>query len=132
MNSGGYLPELGQGGTMGYAGGNRGVEQAYREGLRDLSEVRRDLRDNPEIAKEVQDLIREMQRLDPSRFKGNPALVEQLRSQVLTGLEQLELQMRRKLESSTDGQVRSSTSQPVPTGYQESVAEYFRRLSRGK
>jgi len=27
--------------------------------------------------------------------------------------------------------VRSTVTRPVPPGYQESVAEYFRRLSKG-
>jgi hypothetical protein len=71
-----------------------------------------------------------MQRLDPARF-GQPALVEQLRTQVLTGLEQLELQLRRQQDQEQGGQVRSSAGRPVPAGYQEPVAEYFRRLSKG-
>jgi hypothetical protein len=83
------------------------------------------------MSKEVNDLIREMQRIDPARFKGNPELVEQLRAQVLAGIEQLELQLRRKLEDQQGGQVRNSSAKPGPQGYQESVAEYFRRLSKG-
>jgi len=57
--------------------------------------------------------------------------VEQLRSQVLANLEQIELQLRRKLDDQSS-QVRSNPSRTVPQGYSESVADYFRRLSRGK
>ena len=131
MNRGGFSP---QGGTarepeMGAAG----VERTLREGIRDLTQLRQSMAgDNPEMARDIQDLIREMQRLDPSRFDGNPALVEQLRSQVLTGLEQLELQLRRKQDDANGGQVRSGATRPVPPGYQEPVADYFRRLSKGQ
>ncbi len=38
-------------------------------------------------------LIQEMQRLDPRRFPGNPALVEQLHAQVLNDVDKLELQL---------------------------------------
>jgi hypothetical protein len=130
MNRGGYLPEAPRG-PVG-PGDIAGIERAYREGLRDLSQMRGELGgDNPEVARDIQELIREMQRLDPSRFQGNPALVEQLRTQVLSGLEQLELQMRRKLDDASS-QARTGAARPVPNGYQDSVAEYFRRLSKGK
>jgi hypothetical protein len=88
------------------------------------------MRDNPDAARELQSLIREMQQLDPSKFPGNPDLLDKLRNNVLAGLEHLELQLRRKVDEQNTGQVRSGTSVPVPAGYQESVAEYFRRLSR--
>jgi hypothetical protein len=127
INRGGYLPDAGNGGATSFAG----VEQAYREGMRELNQVGREMGENPDVAREVQNLIREMQRLEPSRFKGNPELVEQLRSQVLANLEQMELQIRRKLDDQSS-QVRSNPSRAVPQGYTESVADYFRRLSRGR
>lgn len=111
----------------------RGLEGAYREGLRDLNEIRQSLRDTDmETAAQVADLIREMQRLDPSRFPGNPALLEQLRAQLLPDLEQMEIQLRRQLEEKQGGQVRTSTSDRIPTGYADAIAEYFRKLSKGK
>jgi hypothetical protein len=49
---------------------------------------------------------------------------------VLSLLEQLELQTRRKVETEEGGDVRVIVSEPVPDQYREAVAEYFRRLSR--
>jgi hypothetical protein len=49
-----------------------------------------------------------MQRLDPSRFPGNPAPVEQLHTQVLSGVDKLELQLRRDSDDQPSGQVRTS------------------------
>jgi hypothetical protein len=114
------------------------MERAYREGVRDLQQLRQEFRsgeggaENQQLLKDVDALLREMQGLDPRRFAGNPELVERLRTAVLPNLEQLELQLRRKLEEQSGGQVRSSGRDRVPAGYGDAVAEYFRRLSRGK
>jgi hypothetical protein len=105
-------------------------QRAYDDSLRDLNQLRQAVRDNPDMAKQVQELIQEMEHLDPSRFPGNPALVEQLHSQVLADVDKLELQLRRQLDDKDAGQVRSGDTKTVPQGYEESVAEYYRRLSK--
>ena len=105
-------------------------QRAYEDSLRDLNQLRQAVREDPEMAKQVQELIQEMERLDPSRFPGNPALVEQLHSQVLADVDKLELQLRRQLDDKDAGQVRSGDTKSVPQGYEESVAEYYRRLSK--
>ena len=112
--------------------GSDNLERVYREGIRDLASLRQSLGESPETMRDVQDLIREMQRLDPARFPGNPELLNRLRTQVLPSLEQLELQLRRKLEGEQAGQVRTTGPERVPQGYGDAVAEYFRRLSKGR
>jgi hypothetical protein len=128
MNTGERLPP--DPGALPPAADFRGIEQAYREGLRDLAALRQSMRDHPELASDLQELIRQMQRLDPKRFPGNPALVEQLRTQLLPTLEHVELRLRRQLEDGGEGQVRSGLARPVPPGYADAVAEYYRKLSR--
>ena len=73
-------------------------EQAYKEGMTELNKLRSMTKDDPAAAKEIADLVKQMQQLDPSRFVGNPAMVEELHSQVLTEVDKLELQLRRWLE----------------------------------
>ena len=46
-------------------------------------------------------------------------------------IEQIELQLRRLLDDQAGG-VRSGSAEPVPPGYSDAVAEYFRRLSKEK
>jgi hypothetical protein len=104
-------------------------ERAYRDSMAELDRLRQTVRDDPESLRQVQELIHEMQGLDPSRFPGNPALVEQLRSQVLSDVDKLELQLRRDLDGNQPGEVRNSESLPIPPGYEDAVAAYFRRLS---
>ena len=105
-------------------------ERAYQESLNDLDNLRQSVQNDPESLRQVDELIKEMQRLDPSRFPGNPALVEQLHGQVLADVDKLELQLRRGADGQQAGEVRSGDSLPVPPGYQDAVAEYFRRLSK--
>lgn len=130
MNRGDWQPA--PGGTDVRATSPEDFERAYREGMRDLGRLQQALEGNAQVGEDIQALLREMQRLDPKRFPGNPELVERLNTQVLGGMEQLELQLRRMLEEKQGGNVRSGAGEPVPPGYAESVAEYFRRLSKTK
>ena len=106
------------------------IERALREAMRELNGLRKELRGEPVPLADVQNLIRELERLGPGRFPGNPALVEQLRTQVLASVDKLELQLRHELDDKEPGQIRSGDSLRVPSGYKDAVAEYFRRLSQ--
>jgi len=44
----------------------------------------------------------------------------------------MELQLRRQLEDQEGGLVRTPAGEPIPQGYAEAVAEYFRRLGKSK
>ncbi len=103
------------------------TERAFRQGLRALNQLRQRVRDDPEAAKEVAELTRQMQLLDPSRFPGNPAMLEQMHREVLSSVDKLELQLQRDAAST---QARTGKSSAAPSGYQESVAEYYKRLSK--
>ena len=102
-------------------------ERTFRQGMRDLNELRHLVQNDPQAAKEVADLVRRMQQLDPSRFPGNPAMVERMQRELLSSVDKLELVLRRQGASSG---ARSGKASAVPTEYQESVADYYRRLSK--
>lgn len=108
-----------------------GANRAWREGMQSLNELRASAGESPETQREIDAMIREMQKLDPNKFEGNPALLEQIRTQFLPSLEQLELKLRRELEGQQTGNVRSGVQERIPAGYADQVADYFRRLSRG-
>jgi hypothetical protein len=102
------------------------TERTYEQGMRELSQLRHTIQGDPQAAKEVAELARQMQQLDPSRFPGNPAMVEQMHREVLSAVDRLELQLQRNGASSG---ARTGKPNAVPAGYQDSVAEYYRRLS---
>lgn len=118
-------------GTREFSGMAGGANRTWQEGMRALSELRGAAGESPEMQKEIEQMIREMQRLDPARFPGNPELVERIRAQFLPRLEQLELQLRRQVEEQQSGSVRSGAGERIPPGYAEQVADYYRRLSKG-
>jgi hypothetical protein len=91
----------------------------------------RELENNPQIGKDLRDTIQNLYRLDPRLSPGNPELMNRIESQMLSGIEQIELQLRRQLDDQ-GGAVRSGSAEPVPQGYADAVAEYFRRLSKEK
>ncbi len=130
MNSGNNVYNYGQMPSPpdGYA--NPAPQQAYRDSMAQLDQLRQSVKDDPESLREVQDLIREMQRLDPSRFPGNPAMIEELHNRVMADVDKLALELRRASEGKQSGQVHGTDSQPVPVGYEDAVADYFRRLSK--
>jgi len=103
------------------------TERTFRQSMHALNQLRQMVRDDPEASKDVAELARQMQLLDPSRFPGNPAMLEQMHREVLSSVDRLELQLQRHAAST---QARSGKSSAVPSGYQESVAEYYKRLSK--
>jgi hypothetical protein len=105
-------------------------EQAIRQGLQDLDQLRRSVGDDTAARQEIDELVRSMKNLDPKRFPGNPAMVDELYARVLSGVDKLELQLHHEPGETPQAQVRSDSPQPIPSGYQSAVADYFRRLSQ--
>lgn len=103
------------------------AEGHYRQSLRELDQMQQIVKGEPQELKELQDLTRQMQHLDPKRFPGNPAMVEQMRREMLGTVNRLELQLQ---SDGVSPEARTGNPWDIPTGYQDSVADYFRRLSK--
>jgi hypothetical protein len=106
------------------------MEQALAQGLRALPRITNDLSRGGLYEEDLEAIRKKARELSSSQFKNNPELLEREYRSVLSLLEQLELQTRRKVETEEGGDVRVIVSEPVPDQYREAVAEYFRRLSR--
>lgn len=113
-------------------GVQRELEQAYDDAFRQLRQMRGGEFASDETQSELDRILREMQRLDPRQFPGNPALLGRIETEILPQLEQLELKLRRQLDAASGAQARTGSSAKTPPGYGEAVAEYYRRLSRGR
>jgi len=105
------------------------IEGDYQLGMRELSRLRHRVKNDPEAAKNIAELTRQMQHLDPSRFPGNPGMVEEMHREILSSLDRLELQLQ---HDGTSPQGRTGKPYSVPAGYHDSVAEYYRRLSKSQ
>jgi len=103
------------------------VERTYRQGMRELNQLSQMIQGDPQAAKEVRDLARQMQQLDPARFPGNPAIVDQMQRELLGSLDRIELQLQRNGDAEA---VRTGKPSVVPEGYRDIAAEYYKRLSK--
>jgi hypothetical protein len=122
LNDGSLQPDWNRGGDAG-----RG---AWNEAMRQLRQLREEAAVSDETQAEIEQLLRRMQQLDPARF-GSPLLTARIENEFLPQLEQVELRLRKEI-SEQSGAPRAAPSAKAPPGYAEAVAEYFRRLSRGR
>lgn len=96
-----------------------------------MNDLREQFRDNPDITGQITDLSRDLTRMT-SGATASPELDARIGRQILPKLEALEVLLRREGLDSEPGQVRSGGSDRVPAGYTDAVAEYFRKLSKGR
>jgi hypothetical protein len=107
-------------------------ERTFQQGMAELNQLHHLAKNDPAALKQVEELAKAMQRLDPRRFPGNPLMVEQLHTEVLAGVDRLELQLRHDSDGQVPGEVRTTKESAIPPGYEEAVADYYRRLSKGQ
>jgi hypothetical protein len=116
-----------QAAPMNSVGNPADTERSIGQEMQELQKLRQMIGNDPQAAKEVEALTRQMQNLDPSRFPGNPAMVEQMHREALSSVDRLELELQRA-NAQTDA--RTGKPDTIPAGYQEQVADYYKRLSK--
>jgi hypothetical protein len=104
--------------------------------VRDAQVQLNDLRDrfaesNPDLSQQIGDLNRDLSRLAVGQT-ASPELDARISREILPKLEALEVQLRRQAAETESGQVRSGGADRVPAGFNDAVAEYFRKLSKGR
>ena len=100
--------------------------------MQTLTQLQQQLKDDTGTAKDIQELMRDLRQFDPFTNSNDPLLNERIQS-ALAGVEQVEMELRRKVDDTTaGGSVRSPGGEKVPQGYADAVAEYYRKLSKSK
>ena len=117
----------GQPAPRGSAGEDADSQRSFQQGVRELNQLRQIVKTDPGASKEAEELAAQMRNLDPRRFPGNPAIVEQMHQEVLSSIDRLELLVER---NHTAAQPRSGKPLAVPAGYQDPVANYYQQLSK--
>ena len=107
------------------------TQQEYDALGRQIAQLQQAARDNPEVARDVAGLARDFSAIDPRRL-GDARLLEQLEAKILARTEEVEMLLRRKVDEQQGATVRSAAPAPVPSGYSDAVAEYYRRLSKSR
>ena len=107
-------------------------QQSYRDVIQSLQQLQQGLRDDPNMARDAQAAIRDLRQFDPFTMSNDPMLAQRIAA-ALAGVEQVEMELRRKVEDTTgNGSVRSQAGQKVPQGYEDKVADYYRKLGKSK
>jgi hypothetical protein len=97
-----------------------------------LQQLQGQLRDDPNMARDIQGLMRDLRDINPFAGGSDPLLAERIQA-ALAGVEQVEMELRRKVEEANGGgSVRSPGGEKVPPGYADKVAEYYRKLGKAK
>jgi hypothetical protein len=108
-------------------------QNTYRNTVQSLRQLEQQAGADPNMLKDIQALMRDLQRLDPYTYANDPLLAERIHAALMSGVEQVEMELRRKVDETTgNGSVRSPGGETVPQGYADAVAEYFRKLSKSK
>jgi hypothetical protein len=119
---------VGNRGGSGETAPHNGMEQGYRESVRDMGQLRDFIRTHPEYSGEVLQLLHAM---NPA-YANDAELSQRIGREVIPQMERLELELRRQLDDKNSDQVRSAGAEHLPPGYSDAIAEYFRKLSKGK
>jgi hypothetical protein len=95
-------------------------------------QLQQQMKDDPGTQRDIQSLIKDLRNIDPAHLTNDPLLNDRIRA-ALANEEQVEMELRRKVDvTGTTGTVRSPGNEQIPQGYSDAVAEYFRKLSKGK
>jgi hypothetical protein len=107
------------------------LPEGFYDDVRQLTQTARgaveDLELNAEELAQMYDLIRELEYQQTNR---NDSILAQEYGDMLALIEQLEVGLQIDSDANGSDNVRTATSDNIPEQYKESVAEYFRRLSR--
>jgi hypothetical protein len=108
------------------------LRREWQERLQDAEQLQRMLADNPELARNAEALAREMRRIDSGRLLSNPEAIDRLKSQVIDGFRQLELELNRALQDRASSLPRQVSDEDVPAQFRKRVEEYYRSLSNSR
>ena len=107
----------------------RQLGREWRERLGDATELQNLLEGTPDLGRDVAGLIRRMRRLDAERIFSDAEELARLKSQVIEGFRQLELEINRSLDEDTEQLLRLVDSDEIPPEFRERVEEYYRNLA---
>jgi hypothetical protein len=110
----------------------RDFQDNYQMTLQQLQALERQMQNDQTTARDLQELIKEMQRLNPWTYANDPELASRIQAAMLGDIQQVEMELRRKVEEANGGSVRSGGNAYIPPGYDKAVADYFKNLSKSK
>ncbi len=106
------------------------IRREWNQRLDEAKRIRQSLSGtNPELGREATRLLQQMLQADLERILNDPGEVARLKSSVIDGFHELELQISRNLKDQEDNFLRPVNEDEVPPEFRDRVEEYYRRLS---
>ncbi len=108
------------------------VRREWQERIQEAEDIGRGLRGtDPQTARDIAELARQMREIDAQRVLEDPEEVARLKSQIINGFRQLELEVYNKIKKQPE-QLRLAHEEEVPAEYRNRVEEYYRSLAGAK
>ena len=106
------------------------IGREWEERTQDAEKISELLRKiDPRRARDIARLAREMRQRDASRIFNDPEEILLLRSQIIDGLKELELDLYQELGRSEPDRLRLAFEEEIPPEYRSKVEEYYRKLA---
>jgi hypothetical protein len=107
----------------------RQFRRDFREWAADAQALRRQLQAAGVNPRELDDIIRDLERFDTDRVYADPRGLELLQASAIDKLKKFEFSLRRKADGGNDSLSLSGSDQ-VPEGFRQAIEEYYRSLAR--
>jgi hypothetical protein len=107
----------------------RQFRRDFREWANDAEALRRQLQASGLNPRELDDIIRDLQRFDSEHAYTDPKSLEQLHAAAIDKLKKFEFSLRRKADAGNDSLSLSGSDQ-VPDGFRQAIEEYYRSLAK--
>jgi hypothetical protein len=118
----------GGGGPPSTSGSDRQASSELGERLNEAQELRRALRGNNDLTRDLDKAIEQLRRINPNAFN-DPSQMAILKSEVIDPLRQIEVELARRLQGKLGNGIGSLSDGDAPDRYRKLIEEYYKRLS---
>jgi len=108
----------------------RQFEKEYQLRFKEGQELARQLRHRPDLSAQVEDILKRMKGMPTARMLADQAELARLKTSVIEGFRELELQLSRELNQiARKENIRLTKDDDIPKEYRKQVEDYYRALS---
>ena len=109
----------------------RQFEKEYQLRLKEAQEIGRNLTGQPDLATQLKNMVERMKQMSSMKFLLDERQLERLRSHVIEGFRQLELDLSKNLQHLiTKENLHLAKDEEIPEAYRKQVEDYYKALSK--
>jgi hypothetical protein len=109
----------------------RQFEKEYELRVKEAQEIGKHLADQPDLAGQVRNVVERMKQMNSLKFLQDNKELERLRSSVIEGFRQLEVDLSKNLQQQfTRENLHLAKDEDIPEPYRKQVEDYYKALSK--